>query len=135
MQSQRNSASKPRTKTCGRRIPVYGIYSDAITAREHCRAFMKASSGRPFAISNGSIMDDGSTDGTRELIAQWQAESNFPIRYFFQENQGKPAAFNHGVQEARGELFLTLDSDDGCIPEALERFKYHWESIPASGKR
>jgi glycosyltransferase involved in cell wall biosynthesis len=76
------------------------------------------------------VMDDGSTDDTRQLITRWQAESNFPIRYIFQENQGKPAAFNHGVQQARGELFLTLDSDDGCVPEALERFKYHWDSIP-----
>jgi glycosyltransferase involved in cell wall biosynthesis len=80
------------------------------------------------------IVDDGSTDGTQALIAQWQAESNFPIRYIFQENQGKPAAFNHGVQQARGELFLTLDSDDECVPEALERFKYHWDSIPALEK-
>jgi glycosyltransferase involved in cell wall biosynthesis len=80
------------------------------------------------------IVDDGSTDGTQALIAQWQAESNFPIRYIFQENQGKPAAFNHGVQQARGELFLTLDSDDECVPEALERFKYHWDSIPAFEK-
>jgi glycosyltransferase involved in cell wall biosynthesis len=80
------------------------------------------------------IVDDGSTDNTRELIARWQAESNFPIRYIFQANQGKPAAFNHGVQEARGELLLTLDSDDGCVPEALERFKYHWDSIPAQDK-
>jgi glycosyltransferase involved in cell wall biosynthesis len=75
-------------------------------------------------------VDDGSTDNTGALIAQWQAESDFPIRYIFQENQGKPAAFNHGVQAARGQLFLTLDSDDECVPEALERFKYHWESIP-----
>jgi glycosyltransferase involved in cell wall biosynthesis len=80
------------------------------------------------------IVDDGSTDGTQALIAPWQAESNFPIRYIFQENQGKPAAFNHGVREARGELFLTLDSDDECVPEALERFKYHWDSIPALEK-
>jgi glycosyltransferase involved in cell wall biosynthesis len=80
------------------------------------------------------IVDDGSTDGTRALITQWQAESNFPIRYIFQENQGKPAAFNHGVREARGELFLTLDSDDECVPEALDRFKYHWDTIPSAEK-
>ena len=80
------------------------------------------------------VMDDGSTDNTRALIAQWEAESNFPIRYIFQENQGKPAAFNRGVQEARGELFLTLDSDDECVPEALERLKHHWDAIPAQDK-
>jgi glycosyltransferase involved in cell wall biosynthesis len=80
------------------------------------------------------IVDDGSSDSTRELVAKWQAESEFPIRYVFQENQGKPGAFNRGVQEARGELLLTLDSDDACVPEALERFKFHWDSIPATQK-
>ena len=80
------------------------------------------------------LVDDGSTDDTRQLISEWQAKSDFPIRYVFQENQGKPAAFNRGVQEATGELFLTLDSDDACVPQALERFKYHWDSISATDK-
>ena len=76
------------------------------------------------------VVDDGSSDGTRSLIEGWQRTSDFSIRYIFQENQGKPAAFNHGVQEAKGELLLTLDSDDACVPQALERFNYHWNSIP-----
>ena len=77
------------------------------------------------------IVDDGSTDGTRELVARWQETSDFPIRYVWQENAGKHKAFNRGVQEARGQLFLTLDSDDACVPEALARFKFYWDSIPA----
>src|SRR5438874_2378327 len=62
------------------------------------------------------VLDDGSSDGTKSLIEDWQATSDFPIRYIYQENQGKPAAFNRGVQEASGELLLTLDSDDACVP-------------------
>ena len=77
------------------------------------------------------IVDDGSTDGTGDLVAGWQAKADFAIRYVWQENGGKHIATNRGVAEARGELFLTLDSDDECVPEALERFKYHWDSIPA----
>jgi glycosyltransferase involved in cell wall biosynthesis len=80
------------------------------------------------------IVDDGSSDGTRALVEHWQTEADFPIRYIFQENQGKPGAFNHGVREAKGELFLTFDSDDECVPEALERFKFHWDNIPATEK-
>ena len=80
------------------------------------------------------IVDDGSTDNTRELVEKWQAESEFPIRYIYQENQGKAVAFNRGVREAQGELFLTLDSDDACVIQALERFKYHWDSIPPNQK-
>lgn len=76
------------------------------------------------------IVDDGSDDGTAELVAGWAARSDFRIRYVWQPNQGKHVAFNRGVQEAAGELFLSLDSDDACVPTALERFRHHWEAIP-----
>ncbi|HOV80653.1 MAG TPA: glycosyltransferase family A protein [Bacillota bacterium] len=76
------------------------------------------------------IVDDGSADHTCELVSAWQAEADFPIRYIRQENCGKHLAFNRGAREAKGELFLTLDSDDACVPEALERFKHHWDAIP-----
>jgi glycosyltransferase involved in cell wall biosynthesis len=78
------------------------------------------------------IVDDGSKDSTGELVERWQREADFPIRYIWQENRGKHVAHNHGVREARGELFLGLDSDDGCVPHALERLKHHWEQIPAA---
>lgn len=80
------------------------------------------------------IVDDGSTDNTSELIKQWQQEADFPIRYFYQEKAGKHIAFNYGVREAKGELFLNFDSDDACVPEALERFKYHWDHLPEAQK-
>ena len=76
------------------------------------------------------IVDNGSTDGTAELVERFKAETDFPIRYFWQEDQGKQGSMNRAVKLAEGKLFLTLDSDDGCVPEALERFKYHWDLIP-----
>lgn len=76
------------------------------------------------------IVDDGSTDNTREMVNQWQSECReFDIRYFFQKNQHKKVAHNRAVAEARGELFVVLDSDDTCIPNALERFREHWSQI------
>lgn len=80
------------------------------------------------------IVDDGSTDRTKELIEKWQKEGDFLIRYFWQPNKGKHVAFNLGVKEAQGYFFLPLDSDDACLPRALERFKYHWDSIPKENK-
>jgi glycosyltransferase involved in cell wall biosynthesis len=88
---------------------------------------LKAQSFRDF---EWLIVDDGSTDGTEALVRQWQQEADFPIRYIWQENAGKHLAINVGVQQAQGKLFLILDSDDACVPEALERFKLHWDSIP-----
>lgn len=78
------------------------------------------------------VVDDGSTDNTRELIEGWQRERLFLIRYFWQENAHKKSAFNRGVREARGELFVTLDSDDEAVPEALEILNRHWLAIPES---
>ena len=76
------------------------------------------------------IVDDGSTDGTRTLIEAWCDEADFPIRYYHQTNQGKHVAYNHAVPQARGRFFLTLDSDDSCVPHALERLKNYWDTIP-----
>jgi glycosyltransferase involved in cell wall biosynthesis len=81
------------------------------------------------------IIDDGSTDDTHTLVQQWQQERLFPIHYFYKENAGPMVALNRAVKEANGELFVKLDSDDSCIPEALERFNYHWNAIPADQKK
>lgn len=76
------------------------------------------------------VVDDGSTDNTCDLIECWSQESWFPIRYFYQKNQHKKVAFNRAAQEAYGDLFLGLDSDDRCVPEALEKLWKYWQSIP-----
>ncbi len=62
------------------------------------------------------IIDDGSTDGTREMV-----EKEFPsVSYFFQENQGPAAARNRGIEKARGEWIAFLDSDDEWMPGKLQ---------------
>ena len=73
------------------------------------------------------IIDDGSTDGTRELVSSWQ--SFFPIRYTWKPNGGKHTAINMGAAQAAGEFVAILDSVDRCVPHALERFDYHWNQI------
>lgn len=80
------------------------------------------------------IVDDGSTDGTDRMVEEWQREEAFPIRYFYQKNGGKHRAYNRGVLEAEGHLFLCLDSDDSCVPETLKRFKEYWDSISVEEK-
>lgn len=76
------------------------------------------------------VVDNESTDGTEDLIADWQAEAAFPIRYIRHANRGHHGSSNRAVEEARGRFFVTLDSDDGAVPEALERFKAIWDGIP-----
>jgi glycosyltransferase involved in cell wall biosynthesis len=64
------------------------------------------------------VVDDGSTDGTGELVRGWADGSPFPIRYIWQQNSGKHVAHNLGACEARGRLFMCVDSDDWLEPDA-----------------
>jgi glycosyltransferase involved in cell wall biosynthesis len=78
------------------------------------------------------VIDDGSTDGTADLIANWVKSADFPIRYFKQENRGKHIAHNLAVREARGQFVAPLDSDDALPPTSLERISASWDAIPVS---
>ncbi len=63
------------------------------------------------------VADDGSTDGTAELVEQDYSD----VRLLVQENRGVSAARNAGIASARGEWIAFLDSDDAWLPEKLER--------------
>ena len=80
------------------------------------------------------IVDDGSADDTKALVASWQGEENpFPIRYIYQENGGKCRAINRGLKEADGRLFFTVDSDDYLTDDAIEKV-IRWDGeLPADG--
>jgi len=70
------------------------------------------------------LVDDGSTDHTRDIVEGWQAravhDEGLSIDYVFQENQGACAARNVGISHARGEYLQFVDSDDILFPYAAE---------------
>lgn len=76
------------------------------------------------------VVDDGSSDGTRELVRSLAERADFPIEYVWQENQGRHAALNRAVELARGAYCSTIDSDDWYMPQALERMLARWQEIP-----
>jgi glycosyltransferase involved in cell wall biosynthesis len=76
------------------------------------------------------VIDDGSTDDTRTVVAEWQRRAQFTLRYYFQENAGKANAHNRAVAEAKGYFFLTLDSDDSLLSGALSGVLAEWARVP-----
>lgn len=66
------------------------------------------------------VVDDGSTDGTKDLITQLQEKSDFPIRYIYKNNGGKHTALNVGIQTICSELTFIVDSDDCVTDDAVE---------------
>jgi len=73
------------------------------------------------AIGQGEVIvvDDGSTDNTREVCGEWIGDNNFS--YMYQENKGLPSARNTGIKAARGKYIIPLDADDTLYPEFVEK--------------
>lgn len=72
------------------------------------------------------IVDDGSTDNTESIVTEWLKENFISIKYIKQENQGKHIAINTGLENAIGELFFIVDSDDKLKPNAIEAIRTFW---------
>lgn len=66
------------------------------------------------------IIDDGSTDNTKEAVEKFIAEADFPINYYKQHNQGKHIAINNAANIAGGEWIITIDSDDFVADHCLQ---------------
>ncbi|MCB0686930.1 MAG: glycosyltransferase [Saprospiraceae bacterium] len=65
------------------------------------------------------FVDDGSTDGFREMIKDYHSTSGLQVRAVYQTNQGPGAARNHGMEVATSQYFIFLDSDCMVPPEWL----------------
>lgn len=73
------------------------------------------------------VIDDGSSDNTRELVEGWGAEAKIPIRYIRQENQGMHGAHNTAYRNIRTELNTCIDSDDWMPDNAVEEIISFWK--------
>lgn len=65
------------------------------------------------------IVDDGSTDGSQSLLAEFGHDSR--VQILRQEHLGVSSARNAGIAASRGRILALLDSDDHWLPQKLER--------------
>lgn len=71
------------------------------------------------------IIDDGSTDNTKEVIAKY---TDHRIRYIYQNNAERCAARNNGIRQSLGKYITFLDSDDYYLPNRLQLLYAELES-------
>lgn len=75
------------------------------------------------------IIDDGSTDGTKELAKKWQNENRIEIRYVYKANGGMHSAHNTAYSMIETELNVCIDSDDRMSDDAVENILKQWNSV------
>lgn len=73
--------------------------------------------GQTYAPLEVIVVDDGSSDNTREVVAGFGSR----VACLYQENAGPAAARNRGLAAARGEFIAFLDADDLWHAEKLQR--------------
>lgn len=112
------------------RLPLFTIFTPSYNRAHTLPRVYESIAAQTFRDFEWVVVDDGSTDNSAELVEAWAHEACFPIRYFHQPNGHKKTAFNRGVREAQGDLFLCLDSDDAMPPDALQKFRDAWFAIP-----
>lgn len=80
------------------------------------------------------IIDDGSTDNTKELVEKWKNKENgFEICYIYKENGGMHTAHNVAYENIDTELNVCIDSDDCLAENAVQKILEKWKKIKNFG--
>ena len=84
------------------------------------------------------VVDNNSTDGTRQAVQGFEDSAAVPVRYVLEEQQGVSHARNRGVDEARGEIVAYLDDDEvadpGWLVAMLDVYRRHPEVMAVTGR-
>jgi glycosyltransferase involved in cell wall biosynthesis len=96
-------------------LPFLTVIIPVFNAERHIASAIRSILSQEYPFLEILAVDDGSTDGSAEIL------QSFPeVVYYYQKNQGPAAARNYGIQLAKGEFILFLDSDD-LFPEGKIR--------------
>lgn len=108
-------------------LPLVSLVIPAYNSRAYiCRA-VDSCLAQTYSNCEIVVVDDGSTDGTPDLLRETYAEHiGDRIRLIEQANRGAAGARNTGVREARGEFVQFCDSDDYLLPEKVQKC---WEKF------
>ena len=74
------------------------------------------------------IVDDGSTDNTKEVVSQFLSDGR--IKYVYKENSGTGNTLNRGLQLATTAYVVLMDADDISHPDRLEKLYHYMEQNP-----
>lgn len=75
------------------------------------------------------IIDDGSTDNTKELVDSWISENFVEIEYCYKTNGGMHTGHNLAISLIETELNMCIDSDDYIPDDAVKNIITHWENF------
>jgi glycosyltransferase involved in cell wall biosynthesis len=83
---------------------------------------------RPHGSFEVVVVDNNSSDGTREVVETAARTFPVPLRYVFEREAGRSAALNTGFRAAHGDILVTTDDDVRVEPDWLDRIRGGFET-------
>lgn len=111
------------------------VFTPAYNRVGHLRKLYDTLLAQTFRDFEWVVVNDGSTDQTKELLHALKDENLIRMTVITQPNSGKQVAINTGVNAALGELFFIVDSDDWLPSDSLETIQYYWDSVKAENRQ
>ncbi len=113
----------------------FTIFTPVYNRADTLERVFKSLESQSFKDFEMVIINDGSTDHSHEVIEALIKTASFPINYINNAvNKHKMACFFQAIQVAKGQFLLPFDSDDACVPQALELLNKEYEQIPENLK-
>lgn len=91
----------------------------AFNAEDYIVEALESVAGQSRKPDQVVVVDDGSTDGTYEVVESWSHGKKLNLHLLHQENRGLPGARNAGIRHATTDLVALLDADDVFLPHHL----------------
>lgn len=98
--------------------PLVSVVVPAYNAERFLGRAMRSALAQTYANLELIVVDDGSTDGTADVIRSFQDRR---VGHFSQPNRGQGAARNHGIRVSSGGYVTFLDADDVYLPDKVRR--------------
>lgn len=116
--------------------PLISVIINNYNYEPYLKKSIKSALNQTYKNTEVIVVDDGSTDGSRKLIASYSGRI-IPV---LKQNSGQTSAFNAGFAASQGEIIIFLDADDTLFPsaakEAIKIFlkdkniaKVHWPML------
>lgn len=101
--------------------PLISIITPAYNSEAYIRETIQSVQAQTYTNWEMIIVDDCSTDATREIVKQLIVEDNRISLFKLEKNSGPAVARNTAIKHAKGRYLAFLDSDDMWLPEKLEK--------------
>lgn len=117
------------------KLPLISVYIATRNRESLLQRAMSSVLSQSYPNLELLVVDDASTDGTSRVLASWSKRDPRVRFSVLGAPAGAPVARNQAIRMATGDFVTGLDDDDIFLPQRLELFLSHWQTLkPDQGK-